>query len=65
MTTEKVCHKKKRYPSKKEANKIARRLLRKGRRLGCYRCDLCEGYHLTHKKKMAYTIKARENNHPD
>ncbi len=64
MTTEPVCAKKKRYSSKKEANKIARRLLRKGRKLSCYRCTLCGEYHLTQKKKMAYTVKARENNHP-
>lgn len=64
MTTELVCAKKKRYPSKKEAKQIIRRLLRKGRKLSCYRCDVCEGYHLTRKKKMAYTIKVRTNNHP-
>lgn len=64
MTTEPVCQAKKRYPSKKIAKKVLRKLLSKGRTLSEYRCNVCDGYHLTCKKKMAYVMRVRENNHP-
>ena len=46
----KACERKKRYASRVEAEDAIRDCKRHGSRdLHCYKCDYCDGWHLTHK----------------
>ncbi len=59
MTTKEGCSKKVNYHTRRGAKKRARFLRSKGYKLRAYKCDQCDGFHLTSKIHHQYKINAR------
>lgn len=63
MTTKEGCNKKVTYYTRRGAKKRAKILKSKGYKLRPYKCDQCEGFHLTSKNHQYYKINVRKKKH--